>query len=87
MLYCHMFVSFQLSCLHLSFFHELHLQSYLLYFTCHIAATMIKFIIYNVQKLSPWLCRQVTMVKPVIKAIKAAGVGLNESSDCLCCHK
>lgn len=27
------------------------------------------------------------MVKVVIKAIKAAGVGLNGSSDCSCCHK
>lgn len=27
------------------------------------------------------------MVKLVIKAIKAAGVGLNGSSDCLRCHK
>lgn len=34
-----------------------------------------------------WLCGQVTMVKAVIKAIKAAGVGLNGSSDCFYCHK
>lgn len=33
------------------------------------------------------LSRQVAMVKAVIKAIKAAGVGLNGSSDCSCCHK
>lgn len=32
-----------------------------------------------------WLSGQVAMVKAVIKAIKAAGVGLNGSSDC-CCH-
>lgn len=34
-----------------------------------------------------WLCGQVAMVKVVIKAIKAAGVGLNRNCDCLCCHK
>ena len=34
-----------------------------------------------------WLSGQVAMVKAVIKAIKAAGVGLNGSSDCSCCHK
>lgn len=34
-----------------------------------------------------WLSEQVAMVKAVIKAIKAAGVGLNGSSDCPCCHK
>lgn len=62
-------------------------ESYLQNFACHIAATMIKFIVYDVQKLLPWLCREVAMVKAVIKAIKAAGVGLNGSSGCLCCHK
>lgn len=34
-----------------------------------------------------WLSGKVAMVKAVIKAIKAAGVGLNGSSDCSCCHK
>lgn len=34
-----------------------------------------------------WLRGRVAMVKAVIKAIKAAGVGLNGSSDCLRCHK
>lgn len=34
-----------------------------------------------------WMCGQVAMVKVVIKAIRAAGVGLNRSCDCLCCHK
>lgn len=34
-----------------------------------------------------WLCGQAAMVEAVIKAIKAAGAGLNGSSDCFCCHK
>lgn len=41
----------------------------------------------NTQVGFDWLSRQVAMVKAVIKAIKAAGVGLNGSSDCSCCHK
>lgn len=45
---------------------------------------------FDIQKILvgfDWLSRQVAMVKAVIKAIKAAGVGLNGSSDCSCCHK
>lgn len=46
---------------------------------------------FDIQRLQlegfDWLCGWVAMVKAVIKAIKAAGVGLNGSSDCLCCHK
>lgn len=38
----------------------------------------------NTQVGFDWLSRQVAMVKAVIKA---AGVGLNGSSDCSCCHK
>lgn len=34
-----------------------------------------------------WLSRRVAMVNAVIKAIKAAGVGLNGSPDFSCCHK
>lgn len=34
-----------------------------------------------------WLRRRVAMVKAVIKAIKAAGIGLNGSSYCMRCHK
>lgn len=41
----------------------------------------------NTQVGFDWSSRQVAMVKAVIKAIKAAGVGLNGSSDCSCCHK
>lgn len=48
---------------------------------------MVNFVVYDIQKALPWLCRQVAMVKEVIKAIKAAGVQLNGSSDCLRCHK
>ena len=46
---------------------------------------------FDIQKIPlvgfDWLSGQVAMVKAVIKAIKAAGVGLNGSSDCSCCHK
>ena len=46
---------------------------------------------FDIQKILlvrfDWLSGQVAMVKAVIKAIKAAGVGLNGSSDCSCCHK
>lgn len=46
---------------------------------------------YGTQKIPSvvfdWLSGQVAMVKAVIKAIKAAGVVLNGSSDCCGCHK
>ena len=48
-------------------------------------------VVFGLQKIPPvgfdWLSGQVAMVKAVIKAIKAAGIGFNRRSDCSCCHK